>query len=139
MNEFKKFILRGNVVDLAVGVLIGAAFGSVVNSLVKDIFTPLVAAIGGQPDFSSLKITIHGSALMYGSFISALITFLIVAMVVFFAVVKPMNAITKRLNQGKQETPDTRQCPECLSTIPLKARRCAHCTTLVSPDKSAPR
>ncbi len=125
LREFREFISRGNAVDLAVGVVIGAAFGAIVTSLVSDIITPLIAAIGGQPDFSSLQITINGSAIMYGKFLNALISFLIIAAVIFFGVVKPMNHLTERTNRRKE--PGTKKCPECLSDIPIKATRCANC------------
>ncbi len=134
LKEFKQFLMRGNVVDLAVGVVIGAAFGALVTSLVKDVITPLIGAVGGVPDFSSLALTINGSAIHYGSFINALIAFLILATVIFFGVVKPMNALMNRVKRG-EETPEptTRPCPECLSEIPRAAGRCAHCAAKVSP------
>ena len=124
---FKEFITRGNVVDLAVAVVIGAAFGALVDSLVSDLLTPIIAAIIGEPDFSDLAFTINGSRFAYGNFINALIAFLSIAAAVYFFVVAPMN----RFRDGKEET--TRECPECLSEIPLAARRCAHCTSEVSP------
>jgi large conductance mechanosensitive channel len=130
LKEFKQFLLRGNVVDLAVGVVIGAAFSTVVASLVKDLLTPLIAAVAAQPDFSSLKFTIHGSAIMYGNFLNAIISFLIVAGAIFFGVVKPMNHLVERANSRKEPAePGTKKCPECMSEIPAKAKRCAHCTT----------
>jgi len=130
LKEFRQFLLRGNVVDLAVGVVIGAAFTAIVNSLVKDLLTPLIAAIGGQPDFSRLHVTLHHSEIMYGNFINALISFLIVAFVIFFAVVKPINHLVEISNRRKtSDSPSTRKCPECLSEVPLKATRCAFCTT----------
>lgn len=132
-KEFRQFLLRGNVVDLAVGVVIGAAFGAVVTSLVKDVLTPLIAAIGGQPDFSGLKLTLHHSAIMYGNFLNALIAFVIMASVIFFAVVKPMNHLVARANRSKEPIePETKSCPECLSSIPSKAVRCAFCTAKVT-------
>jgi large conductance mechanosensitive channel len=106
INEFKAFLLRGNVVDLAVAVVVGAAFGAIVNSLVKDIITPLIAAIGGQPDFSGLSVTINGSQIMYGAFLNALISFLIIATVIFFLVVRPLNHLMARLASGKEEEPE---------------------------------
>jgi large conductance mechanosensitive channel len=137
LKEFKKFILRGNVVDLAIAVIIGASFTAVVNSLVKDIFTPLVASIFGNRDFSSLHFTIRGTDFMYGNFLNAIIAFLSVAIVLFFLVVQPLNkflAYTEK-NKPEKET-DTRECPECLSDIPKKARRCMYCTVIVKPVKS---
>lgn len=132
LNEFKQFLLRGNVVDLAVGVVIGAAFGAIVTSLVADIITPLIAALGGQPDFSSLKLTINNSAIMYGKFFNALIAFSIIAAAIFFGVVKPMNHLVTRAKRGQEAEPGEKECPECLSMIPAKARRCKHCTTKIS-------
>ena len=128
INEFKQFLLRGNVVDLAVGVVVGAAFGTVVNALVKDILTPLIAAIAKVPNFANLSIRINGSIFMYGDFINAVISFLLVSAAVFFFVVKPMNLLIKhsRRNQTPVD-PTTKKCEECLSEIPLAAKRCAHC------------
>jgi large conductance mechanosensitive channel len=132
LKEFREFILRGNLVDLAVAVVIGAAFGALVSALVKDLITPLVAAVFGKPDFSGLKFTINGSAFLYGDFLNALITFLSVATAVFFAVVKPVNELMGRF--GPKEEKATRECPECLSGIPLAAGRCAFCTAQVTPE-----
>ena len=130
VKEFREFILRGNVVDLAVAVVIGAAFTAVVNALVKDLLTPVIAAIGGEPDFSDLKFTINGSQFAYGDFINALITFVSVAAAIFFFVVKPLNVIAARRAAGAPpESPTTKACPECLSDIPIAAKRCAFCTT----------
>lgn len=127
-DGFKKFIMRGNVIDLAVAVVIGAAFTGIVNSLVEDIINPILAAIVGKPDFSDLTISIRDSTIMYGSFITAVINFLLVAAAIYFAIVKPMNAMMARMEQGKGTPhPDTKQCPECLSEIPVAATRCAHC------------
>jgi large conductance mechanosensitive channel len=132
LKEFKEFLFRGNVVDLAVAVVIGAAFTAVVNSLVADIFTPLIAAIFGTQDFSSLNFTINGSQFNYGNFLNALIAFLMVATVIFFLVVKPMNMMMARKNAGQiPADPTTKICPECLSAIPVAARRCAFCTTVL--------
>jgi large conductance mechanosensitive channel len=132
IKEFRDFLLRGNVVDLAVAVVIGAAFTAVVNSLVADIFTPLIAAIFGTQDFSSLNFTINGSQFNYGNFLNALIAFLMVATVIFFLVVKPMNMMMARKNAGQiPADPTTKICPECLSAIPVAARRCAFCTTVL--------
>lgn len=130
LNEFKTFLFRGNIVDLAVAVVIGIAFGAVVTALVADIITPLIAAIFGSHDFSALTFTINNSTFLYGAFINAVISFVLIAAAVFFVVVKPMNAIAAR--RAKDEAaPTTRPCPECLSEIPVEARRCAYCTAEV--------
>ena len=131
LKEFREFILRGNLVDLAVAVVIGTAFTAVVNSLVKSLITPLIAAIGGEPDFADLTFTINGSVFRYGDFLNALITFLIVAAVVFFLVIKPVNALLERFRPEPKVDQVTRECPECLSDIPVAATRCAFCTTQV--------
>ena len=131
LKEFRDFILRGNVVDLAVAVVIGAAFGAVVNALVADFITPLIAAIGGKPDFGALSFTINGSEFRYGDFFNQLITFLLIAAAVFFVVVKPMNTIMSRLKPEQPVDKPTRDCPECLSSIPEAASRCAFCTAQV--------
>jgi large conductance mechanosensitive channel len=128
IKEFREFILRGNLVDLAVAVVIGTAFTAVINAFVKDIITPIIGAIGGEPDFSDLAFTINGSRFLYGDFINALLTFLIVAAVVFFLVVKPVNALMARYRTEPDVTRPTVTCPECLSEIPEGARRCAFCT-----------
>jgi large conductance mechanosensitive channel len=134
LKGFREFVMRGNVVDLAVAVVMGAAFGAVVNSLVANIITPLVAAIFGKPDFSALSLTINGATIAYGSFLNAVISFLLVAIAVYFFIVAPMNTLKKLSARGEAPAdPTTRQCPECLSTIPIKARRCAFCTSAVSP------
>ncbi len=130
MKGFKQFLLRGNVVDLAVGVMIGAAFGGVVTALVKDLLTPLIASIVKQPDFSALTFTINNSKFLYGEFINALLSFIIVAAAVYFFVVLPINALIARTRKDPAPTdPTTRKCPECLSEIPIDARRCAFCTS----------
>lgn len=123
LKEFKQFLLRGNVVDLAVGVVIGAAFGTVVAALVSDFLMPLIGAVAKVPDFSALAFTINGSQFMYGHFLNALISFVLVALAVFFFVVKPMNMLAK-----KPDAPATKKCPECQSEIPASATRCAFCT-----------
>ncbi len=135
LKEFKKFILRGNVVDLAVAVVIGAAFNSVVQSLVKDMITPLLTAIGGKPNFSSLVFVINGSRFSYGEFLNAVVSFLILATVVFFFVVTPINELTE-LSQKSQKTvdPTTKKCPFCLSEIPAKAVRCPFCTSKLEAE-----
>jgi large conductance mechanosensitive channel len=131
-NDFKSFILRGNVVDLAVAVVIGAAFGAVVTAFVEDLVTPLIAAIGGQPDFSALDFTINDSTFRYGDFINKVISFLIIAAVIFFFVVVPINALMERYGKGPPPEPTVKKCQECLSDIPLEARRCAFCTSPVA-------
>ncbi len=128
IDEFKKFLLRGNLVELAVGIVIGLAFTAVVTALVADLITPLIAAIGGQPDFSNMDFKINGSTFMYGDFVNKLITFFLTALVVFFFVVKPVNVLIARMNREPPPDPTTKKCPECLSVIPVDARRCAHCT-----------
>ena len=132
LKEFREFVLRGNLVDLAVAVVIGTAFTAVVNSLVKALITPLIAAIGGEPDFAGLTFAINGSVFRYGEFINALLTFVIVAAVLFFLVIKPVNALMARLRTEPPVAEDTRDCPECLSQIPNAARRCAYCTSEVA-------
>lgn len=130
MNGFKQFLLRGNVVDLAVAVVIGAAFGGVVTALVKDLLTPLIAAIVKQPDFSALTFTMNGSKFLYGEFINALLSFLIIAAAVYFFVVLPINALIARTKKDPVPAdPTTRKCTECLSEIPINARKCAFCTS----------
>ncbi len=129
LREFKQFVLRGNVIDLAVAVVIGAAFGAIVTALVTDIITPIIGAIGGQPDFSGLTFTINGSQFLYGAFINALLSFLIIAAVVFVFVVKPMNALLTRMRTEASPDPLTAKCPECLSEIQVGARRCPFCTS----------
>jgi|SRR5665213_2136015 len=130
LNDFKKFILRGNAVDLAVAVVIGAAFSGIVNSLVKDLVTPLIAAIGGKPDFSNLYFTINHSRFMYGDFLNAIISFLLIASVIFFFVVQPLNKLVILSSRNKSaDEPTDKKCPECLSQIPKAATRCAFCTT----------
>ncbi len=131
MKDFKEFLLRGNLVDMAVGIVIGLAFAAVITALVADLITPLIAAIGGNPDFSSLSFTINSSHFLYGAFLNALITFVVIAAVIFFLVVKPVNALTARRRTGETVEGDTRPCPECLSEIPKAATRCAFCTAQV--------
>ncbi len=127
ISGFKQFILRGNVIDLAVGVVIGASFNNVITALVKDVLTPLIAAILRAPDFSGMKFTINGSQFMYGDFINNLISFILIAGTVYFFVVVPLNKLIARMNPEKPIQPNTKKCPECLSEIPLEARRCSHC------------
>ena len=128
---FKEFIARGNVVDLAVAVVIGAAFTALVTSMVQDLLTPVIAAIFGEPDFSALSFTINGSEFRYGNFLNALIAFLSVAAAVYFFIVAPMNAYKDHVAEDEDST--HRDCPECLSEVPVAATRCAHCTTQLSP------
>ena len=127
LKEFKQFLLRGNVVDLAVGVVIGAAFGTVVNALVSDLLTPLIAAVAKVPDFSNLAFTLNGSKFMLGHLVNAVVSFLLVASAIFFFVIKPMNLLVERSHKGPPADPTTKKCKECLSEIPIDATRCAHC------------
>jgi large conductance mechanosensitive channel len=133
LREFREFILRGNLVDLAVAVVLGTAFGAVVTAFVKDLITPLIAAIGGQPDFSGLKFEINDSAFLYGDFFNALVAFLIIAAVVFFFVIKPVNTLMARFQPAPAVDVKTRPCPQCISDIPVAATRCAFCTSAVGP------
>jgi large conductance mechanosensitive channel len=128
LADFKKFVLRGNVVDLAVAVVIGTAFAAVVKALVADLITPIIAVIFGKPSFENLSFTINGSHFLYGDFINSLITFLSIAAAVFFFVVAP---ITHLMARRAQEDPDTKECPECTSAIPVNARRCPQCTAQI--------
>jgi large conductance mechanosensitive channel len=135
MSGFKQFLLRGNVVDLAVGVVVGAAFGSVVTAFVKDLLTPLIAAVVKKPDFSGFALEINGSKFLYGDFINALISFVLVAAAVYYFVVLPINALVNRVKKAPAPAdPTTRKCPECQSEIPLAAKRCAFCTSVVAPQ-----
>lgn len=131
MNDFKQFLLRGNVVDLAVGVVIGAAFGTVVTALVKDFITPLIAAIAGKHDFSAISFSLNGSTFAAGDFINAIVAFILVATAVFFLVVKPVNYLVARSRREPPADPTTMKCAECLSEIPVGAKRCAFCTSVV--------
>ena len=133
LDGFKKFVMRGNVVDLAVAVVMGGAFGAVVTALVKDLITPIVAAVVGKPDFSRLGFTINGSKFPIGDFINAAVGFLLIALAVYIFVVAPMNALTARLNRGEAPPdPTTKKCPECLSEVPIAAKRCAFCTSALT-------
>jgi large conductance mechanosensitive channel len=133
LRGFKAFLLRGNVVDLAVAVVIGAAFSMVVTAFVKDLMTPLIAALFGKPDFSSLYFTINNSKFLYGDFINALIAFFIAAAVIYYFVVLPINALIERSHRReKPADPTTKKCPECLSEIPIEAKRCAFCGQVVA-------
>jgi large conductance mechanosensitive channel len=131
VKGFRSFISRGNLIDLAVAVVIGTAFTAVVTAIVTDLITPLIAAIAGKPDFSKLTFKLHGSTFLYGSFINAALSFLIIAAVVYYLIVAPMARITARFQRTVEVT--TRDCPECLSTIPIAASRCMYCTVQVSP------
>lgn len=127
IKEFKDFLMRGNVIDLAVAVVIGAAFGAVVTSFVTNILTPLIAMIFGEPSFSGMSFSINGAEFNYGAFLDALFAFASIAAAVFFFVVRPINMLDQRRKAGLD--PDTKECPECLSEVPFGARRCAHCTS----------
>ena len=130
MKGFREFIFRGNVLDLAVAVVMGAAFTAVVTALVKDLVTPLIAAIVGKPDFSAIVLDVNGSKLLVGDFLNAVIGFLLVATAVYFFIVLPVNRLTARLNRGEAPPdPTTKKCPECVSEVPIAARRCAFCTS----------
>jgi large conductance mechanosensitive channel len=136
VDGFKKFILRGNVVDLAIGVVIGAAFTGVVNALVKSLITPLIGVFGGVPDFSALAFAINGSTFAIGEFVNALLSFLIVAAVLYWFVVVPVNRLMSLRKTDEPVGPRTRECPACLSRIPIAATRCAFCTTTFAADGS---
>ena len=129
MKGFKTFVLRGNVVDLAIAVVIGVAFGVVITAFVKDLVTPLIAALGGKPDFSGLYFTINHSKFLYGDFINAMVAFVIIAAVIYFFVVMPYQALVERSRKEPPADPTTKKCTECLSEIPKDARRCAFCTS----------
>jgi large conductance mechanosensitive channel len=131
MREFKAFLLRGNVVDLAVGIVIGAAFGVLITAFTAAFISPLIGALIGDSDLGSMSFALGGVLFPYGIFLNALITFVLVAAVIFFLVVKPVNALRERQRRGEDQDPAERPCPECLSTIPVEARRCAFCTAEV--------
>ena len=137
MKDFKEFLLRGNLVETAVGIVIGLAFAAVVAALVADLITPLIAAVFGKQDFGVLQFTVNGSVFRYGHFLNALITFVTVAVVVFFLVVKPVNALTNRFKREPPDDPDIKPCPHCLSTIPAVAAVCADCTRDVGAAPAA--
>jgi large conductance mechanosensitive channel len=133
VKGFKQFLMRGNVIDLAVAVVIGAAFGAVVTALVKDLITPIIAALVSKPDFSSLVFTINGSRFLIGDFINALVSFLLIAAAVYFFVVLPVNTVMARMRRGAAPAdPTTKRCPECMSEIPIAAKRCAFCTSALT-------
>jgi large conductance mechanosensitive channel len=132
MKGFKQFILRGNVLDLAVAVVMGAAFGAVVTALVKDLITPIIAAIVGKPDFSGIAFEVNGSKFQIGDFINAVVSFLLIGAAVYFFVVLPVNTLLVRIKRGEAPPdPTTKKCPECLSDVPIGARRCASCTSML--------
>jgi len=131
LTGFKNFIMKGNVVDMSVGVVIGVAFGNVVTALVKDLVTPLIGAFGGTPNFSGIYFTINSSKFLVGDFVNSLVSFLTIAAVIYFAVVLPMNNLMERMKRGKIEDPTEKACPECLSLISIKAKRCKFCTSAV--------
>ncbi len=138
LTGFKQFILRGNVVDMAVGVVIGAAFGGVVTALTKDLLTPLIAAVVGKPDFSAISFTINGTLFPVGDFINSVVSFLLIAAAIYFFVVTPVNALVSRMRKAPAPAdPTTKKCPECLSEIPIEAKRCAHCSQPVSVGMAA--
>ncbi|MGH9738981.1 MAG: large conductance mechanosensitive channel protein MscL [Candidatus Acidiferrales bacterium] len=137
MKGFKQFLLRGNVVDMAVGIVIGAAFVTVVSGFVKDLLTPLIAAIVKRPDFSAFTVTLNGSKFLYGAFVNDLVSFVIVAAAVYFFVVLPMNTLIARMRKAPPADPTTKKCPECRSEIPIDARKCAHCTSVLDAGAGA--
>jgi large conductance mechanosensitive channel len=130
-QDFKTFVLRGNVVELAVAVVIGVAFGNLITSFVEDMLTPVIAAVFGEPDFGSITFTINGSTFYFGRFLNAIFSFVAIALTLFFLVVVPMNALVARSRREPPPDPTTKKCSECLSEIPIGARRCAFCTSLV--------
>jgi large conductance mechanosensitive channel len=139
LSGFRQFLLRGNVLDLAVAVVIGGAFGAVVAALVKDLLTPLIAALVGKPDFSALTLAINGSTFAIGDFLNAVISFVLVGAAVYFFVVVPMNHLSARMRRGERPPdPTTKTCPECLSAVPIAARRCAFCTSPLTAERGAP-
>ena len=138
MDGFRKFILRGNVVDLAVGIVIGAGFAAVVTAFVEDLITPLIGVFGGVPDFSALTFELNGSVFKLGHFINALLAFLLIAAIVYYLVVLPVNRLMDRFKPEEPPAARTRECPECLSKIPVPARRCAFCGSEVAPVAGAP-
>jgi large conductance mechanosensitive channel len=133
LKGFKTFIFRGNVLDLAVAVVIGAAFGKIVTALVEDLLNPLIAAAVGKPDFSALKFTVNGSIFKIGDFANALVSFVLIAAAVYFFVIVPVNKLMARMRKGEAPPdPTTKNCPECLSEVPIAATRCSHCAIPLS-------
>ncbi len=138
LRGFRQFIMRGNLLDLAVAVVLGAAFGAVVTALVKDLLTPLVAAIFGKPDFSAIAFEVNGSKFLIGDFINAVVSFLLIAAAVYFFVIVPVNALMARMHRGEAPAdPTTKACPECLSMVPIRTRRCAFCTSTLPGEIGA--
>jgi large conductance mechanosensitive channel len=138
LKGFRQFMLRGNVIDLAVAVVIGAAFGAVVTALVKDLLTPLIAAIVGKPDFSAIAFEINGSKFLIGDFVNALVSFLLIGAAVYFFVIVPVNSLMARMRRGEAPPdPTTKKCPECLSEVPIGAKRCAFCTSPLTASAPA--
>ncbi|HLJ14860.1 MAG TPA: large conductance mechanosensitive channel protein MscL [Bryobacteraceae bacterium] len=136
MKGFKQFILRGNALDLAVAVVMGAAFGAVVTALVKDLITPIIAALVGKPDFSNIAFTVNGSKFLIGDFINAVVSFVLIGAAVYFFVVLPVNTLIARIKRGEPSPdPTTKKCPECLSEVPIAARRCAFCASALQTGK----
>jgi large conductance mechanosensitive channel len=135
VKGFRQFLMRGNLIELAVAVVIGTAFTAIVTAIVKDLITPLIAAVGGKPDFGKLHFTVHNSTFAYGDFVNALVSFVIIAAVVYFLIVAPVTRLTLRLTRNKAAT--ERDCPECLSAIPVAATRCKYCTAVVTPATPA--
>jgi large conductance mechanosensitive channel len=132
-SGFKEFLLRGNVVDLAVGVVVGAAFGAVVTAFTKDLLTPLIAAVAGKPDFSAIQFTVNNSKFLVGDFVNAVVSFLIIGVAVYYFVVLPINAMVRRFKkEPPPAAPTTKKCPECFSDIPIPAKRCPFCTSAVT-------
>jgi large conductance mechanosensitive channel len=139
LQGFKQFMLRGNVLDLAVAVVMGAAFGAVVTALVKDLITPLIAAGIGKPDFSAIEFTVHGSKFPIGDFINPVVSFILIGAAVYFFIVLPVNKLVARMQRGETPPdPTTKKCPECLSDVPIAARRCAFCTSSLTGPDNAP-
>jgi large conductance mechanosensitive channel len=140
MKGFKQFLLRGSVLDLAVAVVMGAAFGAVITALVKDLITPLIAAIVGKPDFSAIAFTVNNSKFMIGEFINAVVSFILIAAAVYFFIVLPVNRVMARLRRGEAPVdPTTKKCPECLSEVPIAARKCAFCTSPLPASAASAR
>jgi large conductance mechanosensitive channel len=130
LKGFRQFMLRGNVIELSVAVVIGGAFGAVVTALVKDLITPLLAAVGGKPDFSAIAFTVNGSKFLIGDFINSIVSFVMIGAAVYFFVITPVNALQARINRGEAPPdPTTKKCPECLSEVAIAARKCAFCTS----------
>jgi len=136
MKQFREFLLRGNLIDLAIAIVVGTAFAAVVKALVADLVTPLIAAIGGKANFANLYFSVHGSRFLYGDLVNVILTFIVIAAVIFFLVVKPTNAMLGRLGRLPKEVP-VRTCPQCLSDVPMGATRCMYCTSELEPLREA--